>query len=170
MTSTEKANSRGPEARAGLPLESDAGLKVRYDSVIIDLVVRIMVPFIQVFALYVVAHGHYSPGGGFQGGAIMAASVLLLRLSLGQAYTSRLYPLRSMLVLAGVGVFIFAVTGIVPMVFGGNFLDYGFLPFPGDVEPSVVRGWGSLFIEIGVALGVFGILVSIFDDLMGREE
>ena len=37
------------------------------DSLIIRVASRFMVPFIQLFGLYVVAHGHYSPGGGFQG-------------------------------------------------------------------------------------------------------
>lgn len=145
-------------------------MKVRYGSVIVDLVVRFMVPFIQVFAIYVVAHGHYGPGGGFQGGAILAASVLLLRLCVGHDYAVSRYPLKVMLPLGGMGVFLFALTGIVPMAFGAEFLDYAHLPVPGVEETSVTRGWGSLFIEIGVGLGVLGILVSIFDDLMGREE
>ena len=41
----------------------------REDSVIVHVVTRVMVPLIQIFALYVIFHGHYSPGGGFQGGA-----------------------------------------------------------------------------------------------------
>ena len=40
---------------------------VPYD-MIINLTCRLIVPFVQLFALYVIAHGHYSPGGGFQGG------------------------------------------------------------------------------------------------------
>ena len=39
------------------------------DSLIIRVAARFMTPFIQVFGLYVIAHGHYSPGGGFQGGS-----------------------------------------------------------------------------------------------------
>jgi multisubunit Na+/H+ antiporter MnhB subunit len=52
-----------------------------YDDRIVALSSRLVVPFIQLFALYVVFHGHYSPGGGFQGGAMLAASFLLIRLS-----------------------------------------------------------------------------------------
>ena len=51
------------------------------DSLIIRQASRIMVPFMQIFALYVIAHGHYSPGGGFQGGVILGASVILLCIS-----------------------------------------------------------------------------------------
>ncbi|HMS17523.1 MAG TPA: MnhB domain-containing protein, partial [Planctomycetota bacterium] len=42
---------------------------------------RLVSPYIMLFGLYVIAHGHYSPGGGFQGGALLAASVLLVRLA-----------------------------------------------------------------------------------------
>lgn len=38
------------------------------DDVIIKTLARILMPFIVVYALYVVMHGHHSPGGGFQGG------------------------------------------------------------------------------------------------------
>lgn len=37
------------------------------DDIIIKTTARIFAPFIQLFALYVIMHGHYSPGGGFQG-------------------------------------------------------------------------------------------------------
>ncbi|NVM57303.1 MAG: sodium:proton antiporter, partial [Desulfobacterales bacterium] len=45
---------------------------------IIKTVCRLLIPFIQLFALYVIAHGHHSPGGGFQGGVILGASIMLL--------------------------------------------------------------------------------------------
>ena len=48
----------------------------RYHNTIVDGVARVIVPFIQIFALYVIIHGHYGPGGGFQGGVILAASLL----------------------------------------------------------------------------------------------
>jgi multicomponent Na+:H+ antiporter subunit B len=144
-------------------------MKVRYDSVIIDLVVRVLVPFIQVFAIYVAAHAHYGPGGGFQGGAILAASVLLVRLCLGHEYAAALYPLRSMLVLGGVGLAVYGVIGFLPMLVGGEFLDYSLIPIEG-LDRVSSRYWGTMVVELGLTLGVFGILVSIFDDLMGREE
>src|SRR5665811_1264814 len=111
-------------------------MKLRYESVIVDLAVRILVPFIQIFALYVVTHGHYSPGGGFQGGAILAASILLLRLSLGQEHAARRFPTKVMLPLGGLGVLIYALNGVLVMPLGGNFLDYGLLP---QREQSIVQ-------------------------------
>ena len=59
-------------------------MRTRNESPITEVVTRMMVPIIQIFALYVIFHGHYSPGGGFQGGALLAASVVLQRVVLGQ--------------------------------------------------------------------------------------
>ena len=38
----------------------------------------ILYPFSMVFGCYIVAHGHLTPGGGFQGGAVMATATALL--------------------------------------------------------------------------------------------
>jgi len=48
---------------------------------IIKSVCRILIPFIQIYAMYVVAHGDFSPGGGFQGGVIFGSSLILLAIS-----------------------------------------------------------------------------------------
>ena len=56
---------------------------------IILLVSRMVSPFIMLFALYVIFHGHYSPGGGFQGGTLLAAALL----SGGEFLNYRFLPL-----------------------------------------------------------------------------
>jgi len=124
-----------------------------------------MAPFILLFALYVITHGHYSPGGGFQGGAIIAAGVMLLRLSLGTKHTSRKFPPKLAPILGAIGLLIYAGTGLVTLIWGGMYLDYAYLPIPAVSEASL-RYLGILVVEIGIALAVFGILLSIFDNLV----
>ena len=46
---------------------------------VVSTTCRVLIPFAQVFALYVLFHGHESPGGGFQGGAILGATIILAR-------------------------------------------------------------------------------------------
>ena len=48
---------------------------------IVTNTVRLLVPVIQIFSFYVLAHGHVSPGGGFQGGVVMGASFIMIALS-----------------------------------------------------------------------------------------
>ena len=137
----------------------------RYENVIVQVVSSIMIPFIQVFALYVVLHGHYGPGGGFQGGVLFAVSVILSRLYLGKEASSQTYSPKLASALASIGILIFMLAGIIPMVTGGAFLDYGHLPIPGMMGPTL-RYIGIFIVECGIALAVFGTLVVIFDYLV----
>lgn len=135
-------------------------------SPVLDTASRLLTPFIFVFAAYVVAHGHVSPGGGFQGGILLAAALILVRL-VRRERTWGLSP-RGALVAACTGVAIFAATGFAALAFGGRFLDYGALPLP--LDPAATRAAGSLVIEVGVGLGVMGVMLLIFDALGGPLE
>lgn len=131
---------------------------------IIMLVSRVVSPFIMLFALYVIFHGHYSPGGGFQGGTMLAASVILIRLAAGSELAQKQFSKDWATPLGSVGVLIYWGTGFVAMLCGGRFLDYAFLPVTGAAPHH--RMLGILFIEIGVGLAVMGILTAIYDDLL----
>ena len=144
-------------------------MKTAFGSVILDAACRLLVPFMLLFALYVVAHGHDSPGGGFQGGTIIAATIILIRLVRGQGSTWGLDRVRA-LRLACCGIVVYAGIGLLSLFFQGNYLDYGVLPLP--LTTAQVRAMGILGIEIGVVMGVAGVFVLIFDALTawGEEE
>lgn len=140
----------------------------RSESIIMDVVTRVMVPVIQIFALYVVFHGHDSPGGGFQGGALLAASVLLQRVVLGHDRSQAGFPSGLALPLAVAGILVYLLTGILSMALGGNFLEYDRLPF--GLGTDWLHYAGILVVEIGIALAVTGAFVAIFDDLVSGER
>ena len=141
-------------------------MKDRFGSNVLEAASRILVPFMLLFAVYVVIHGHDSPGGGFQGGVICAAAFILVRLVRGRGAGWEL-SCSSAVVLSCTGVGIFAGIGLLSLVFGGNYLDYGALPF--SLEPAVKRAMGTLGIEIGIALGVTGVLTLIFNLLADSD-
>jgi len=84
----------------------------------------VLVPLIAIFAAYIVMHGHLGPGGGFQGGAVMASCVLLLVLAQPQ-YRVELARLSVTESLAGI---LIVLVGIAGMIFAGGFLDNRVLP------------------------------------------
>lgn len=122
-------------------------------------------PFIMLFGLYVIFHGHYSPGGGFQGGTLLAASLLLIRLTSGFEIAQLQFKRVLGTPLGSIGVLIYFGTGLLAMVSGGEFLNYAFLPFAGFTGAGL-RSLGILMVEIGVGLAVMAILVAIYDDLL----
>jgi len=146
----------------------DDEMAYSFGSDVLDATTRMLTPFIVLFATYVVIHGHTSPGGGFQGGAIFAAAIILVRLVRGAA-PGLLLSSRVTLAVGSVGVFVFFGTGLVSLFYGRNFLDYSALPFP--YEGGHLRQFGSLAIEVGVFITVTAILVLIFQVLTsGAEE
>lgn len=134
-----------------------------HESIIVKTISRLLTPFIQIFALYVIMHGHSSPGGGFQGGIILGASYILLILSFGMNEVKRRFNERLLTMFTSLGVFIYAGIGILCLILGANFLDYGILPI---AEP---RSIGVLGIEVGVGITVMAVMLSIFHDLITFE-
>ncbi len=145
----------------------DGEMAYSFGSDVLDATTRMLTPFIVLFATYVVVHGHTSPGGGFQGGAIFAAAVILVRLVRGAAPGLELRSSATIAV-ASIGVFVFFGTGLVSLFYGRNFLDYSALPFP--YEGGHLRELGSLSIEVGVFIAVTAILVLIFYVLTAGAE
>ena len=132
-------------------------------SIIVKVVCRRLVPFVQIFGLYVIMHGHSSPGGGFQGGVILASSFMLLVLCDGLDAVQQRFSVTRATVVTSTGVLLYAGVGVVSLFLGANYLDYGILP---SAEP---RSLGMLVIEVGVGITVTGALVSIFYDLLSFE-
>jgi len=132
---------------------------------------RLLIPVIQLFALYVIAHGHHSPGGGFQGGVILGASFILMALVNGLRATLLRFSEKKALFLSAVGVIIFAGTGLICMLLGGNFLDYEvlhqILPY---TDPVMARSHAMLIVEIGVAFTVMSIMFLIYAVLSSGGE
>jgi len=140
-------------------------------SVIVETVSRVMIPFIQLFALYVIIHGASGPGGGFQGGVIFASSIILYALIHSLSRGKRQFPPGSQITLSTLGLFIYAGIGLLCLFFGkgrSHYLNYGFLPFTGRFEFN--RALAMEFVEIGIGLAVMAMIVSIFFDLAGPGD
>jgi multicomponent Na+:H+ antiporter subunit B len=142
------------------------------NDIIVRTGARILIPFMQIYSLYVYAHGHISPGGGFQGGCIMAASFILLAVAYNLHESKRRLKEKRNAIFCSLGVFIFAATGLVPVLFAGNFLDYGKWSKVLFTDPIMARYYGMAFIELGVQITVMAAMVSIFLDLVtaGKHE
>ena len=177
--------SKAPKARfyrhmtTGLTLRIEKGGKIpenskdfeRIDSawvpydVIITMTCRLIVPFIQLFALYVIAHGHHSPGGGFQGGVIFGAAIILFAISNNLRRTQRRIDEKKSVLLGSLGVMIYVGTGILCIALGAGFLDYHGLASLLGVDTVTARSHGILIVEIGVGIAVMAVMVWIYYNL-----
>ncbi len=127
---------------------------------------KIFAPFILLFALYVQFHGDYGPGGGFQAGVIFASVFILYALIYGMDNARKVLPPSVRRILLGLGVLIYAGTGVVGMLMGGNFLNYSVLLH----DPLHGQHLGINVIEFGVGMTVFASMVTIFFVFAGQDR
>ena len=140
--------------------------------IIIQTVCRILIPFIQIYALYVVAHGDYSPGGGFQGGVIFGSSFILLAISYNLKTLMKRVTEKFLGIFSAAGVLIYVGIGAIAMIMGGNFLDYSKLAPLVPIDPGHIRALGMLGVEIGVGIAVTAVMAIIYINIVseGRHD
>lgn len=133
--------------------------KVEPPSLIVYTGCRFLFPVLMLVGVYIFIHGHLTPGGGFQGGAIVASGFLLMYLGC----KGKRIKFKASTVIEVLGGLIFVGLGIVGLTMGKDFL-FNFLP-KGEA--------GSLFsagiipiIYIGVGLKVGSELAGIIDNLI----
>jgi multicomponent Na+:H+ antiporter subunit B len=117
-----------------------------------------LIPFIMIFGLYVQFHGDFGPGGGFQAGVIFAAAIILFSLIWGPRDTLTIFTRRGLERMAAAGVMIYGSVGVLAILRGGNFLDYGRLLH----DPHHGQHWGIFFVELGVGLTVTAVMSLLF--------
>ena len=138
-----------------------------YPSEVVRVVSALLTPFIAMFGLYVIAHGHYGPGGGFAGGVVLGVAAILPRLVLDDRLAYGSIPVVAGTLAGTVGMLAFIVVGALPLALGGAFLDYAAVEVAG-LEASRLRYLGILIAEIAIGFAVFGAMVLVFDALAGK--
>ena len=133
---------------------------------IIRIVIKLLVPFIILFALYVQFHGDLGPGGGFQAGVIMASVVVIYSLVFGLAAAEELIPFSVVKSLIPIGVLIYAGIGLFCLIRGRNYLDYGAL----HADAATGQHIGIFVVELGVFITVFASMTAIFYAFTERQE
>jgi multicomponent Na+:H+ antiporter subunit B len=101
-----------------------------HDSVIVQVTGRLLVPLVQLYAVYIVFFGQYSPGGGFAAGVILGAAFILTILVFSSDRPEGA-AMRTILHFDGLGLLIFAGVGGLCLIGGGAYLSYSELKVPG---------------------------------------
>jgi multicomponent Na+:H+ antiporter subunit B len=116
-----------------------------------------------VFGIYVVAHGHLSPGGGFSGGVVLATAALLVYLSGEYVTLRRVSPERLLDAAESTGAGGYATIGLLGLVATGSFLG-NFLPLG---EPGALLSAGTILpINLAIGLEVAGGFVLLLGEFL----
>ncbi|MCS7131138.1 MAG: cation:proton antiporter [Hadesarchaea archaeon] len=133
-------------------------------SLIVRTASRLLLPFMVLFGAYVVLHGHLTPGGGFQGGVIIAASLLMLVLAYGIHRLQAAIDILKLELVEALGGLILVGTGLAGLAAGvakfyGHVLPLGRLGelFSGGNLPLLNVGTG-IKVAAGIALIFYAML------------
>ncbi|HPR58044.1 MAG TPA: Na(+)/H(+) antiporter subunit B [Bacteroidales bacterium] len=132
---------------------------VNYTSEILITAVNILIPASIILGVYVFINGHLTPGGGFQGGAIIATGIVLLILS----NPSKLMNMKVLHFIESISGFTYILIGLAGLLFAGGFLDNRILPL-GNIGNLLSAGAIPIIYSlIGLKVGteISSILASI---------
>lgn len=128
-------------------------------TLIVKTVTRVTVWMIILYGIYIILHGHLTPGGGFGGGVIIALALLNVMLAYGREYTGNWLNIKLLHDTEASAPVIFLVIGLIGMASGGlflsNFLSHGVLfrlMSSGTILPL------NILIGIKVAMSLFMVV------------
>lgn len=140
-----------------------AGEKVEPSSLIVYTGCRFLFPILLLAGAYIFIHGHLTPGGGFQGGAVIASAFLLMYLGCrGKRVKEKVSKS-----IESLGGLIFIGLGLAALIMGHEFL-FNFLP---KGESNTLLSAGIIpIIYIAIGLKVGSELAGIIDNLIEESQ
>lgn len=139
-------------------------------SKIVKTIAGISFPLITVYGLYVIAHGHLTPGGGFQGGAIVASGCALLLVAYGVDWIGDRIRESNLSILESLGALGFISVAFLGLIFGGMFFTnfiagtsmlFGGIPIStaADINTGGTLPFMNFAVGLKVIAGLFAIIL-----------
>ena len=112
-------------------------------SKIVKTIASLAFPFVMIYGLYIIAHGHLTPGGGFQGGAIVASGAAMILVAYGSVWTMGKVKEKHLSTLESTGAIVFIGTAILGLLFAGvffnNYLVNGGIIFGDEISSAAAN-------------------------------
>ena len=129
-------------------------------SLIVKTITRLTVGLILLYGIYIVIHGHISPGGGFAGGVIIALSLIHLMLAFGKDLVLKKVSKAAASLFESIGALMFLAIALTGFIGGYFFLNF----FTNKGEPFKLFSAGiiplcNIAISLKVGAGLFAIFV-----------
>jgi len=143
-------------------------IKARFDeglSPIAKASIILYSPCMIVYGLYIILHGHISPGGGFQGGVVLAALILVFLMAFGVNPTIRYIDYKKLVLVETVAMLGFILIAAIPLFFGDEFFSnlgsVFFAGTPGDIFSAGNISFLNIAVGIKVAASIGIMLLSM---------
>jgi multicomponent Na+:H+ antiporter subunit B len=130
-------------------------------TLIVKTITRLTVGLILLFGIYIVLHGHLSPGGGFAGGVIVALSFVHLMLAFGKDVAASKVSKKLASNLESIGALMFLSIALLGFLGGSFFLNILPKGSPFRLFSAGTIPLSNISIGIKVGVGLFAIFLAL---------
>ena len=142
-----------------LELETDDRMYEPKNDLILQKVARLLIPCILLLGMYIILNGHLSPGGGFSGGAVMGAGLILMLNAYGFRRMERFFTIRLFRAVTVCALSFYALSKAYSFFTGANHLPS--IITPGT--PGMIFSAGLIpYLNIAVGLVVCCTIYSLY--------
>lgn len=132
-------------------------------TLIVKKTTQLMAGLIFLYGIYVIIHGHLTPGGGFAGGVLIAGSFILLILANGSDFMKLTKEEMGSTIYENLAILIAAFLAVSGMLFGAKVFFLNWLPkgTPGELVSAGMLPLYNIFIGIEVAASILSIFLAL---------
>ena len=139
-------------------------------TLIVKTITRLTVGLILIFGIYIILHGHVSPGGGFAGGVIVALSFVHMMLAFGKDIAATKVSRGMASNLESIGALMFLGVALLGFWGGTFFLNVFSKGKPFDLFSAGTIPLSNISIGIKVGVGLFAIFLALVILEKTKEE
>lgn len=138
-------------------------------TLIVKNTTRLIAGLIFLYGIYIIVHGHLTPGGGFAGGVILAGSFILLILAFGSDFLNLVKEESGSTLYENLAVLVALFLALSGFVFGAGIFFQNWMPkgTPGELISGGMLPLYNIFIGIEVAASIFSIFLAL---IIFKEE
>ncbi len=138
-------------------------------TLIVKKTTQLIAGMIFMYGIYVIVHGHLTPGGGFAGGVIVAGSLILITLAFGVDFLKLIKEEAGTTIVESLATLIVILIATAGFLFGTHVFFNNFLPkgVVGELVSAGTLPLYNIFVGTEVAASIFIIFLSL---IIFKEE
>jgi multisubunit Na+/H+ antiporter MnhB subunit len=132
-------------------------------TIIVKKTTQLIAGLIFLYGIYVIIHGHLTPGGGFAGGVLIAGSFILLILANGSDFMKLTKEETGSTIYENLAILVAVFLAVSGMIFGAKIFFLNWLPkgTPGELVSAGMLPLYNIFIGIEVAASILSIFLAL---------
>lgn len=138
-------------------------------TIIVQKTAQLIAGMIFIYGIYIIIHGHLTPGGGFAGGVVIAGSFILVTLAFGSDFLRMVKEETGTTIIESIATIMVIFIATAGFLFGTHIFFNNFLPkgTVGQLVSAGVLPLYNIFVGAEVAASIFIIFLSL---IIFKEE